>query len=63
MTFDSWKATNPDDETLGPEPPPCMRPTKPGEAYKHARYPSGWCVACGAAPEQGCRYRDDEEVE
>lgn len=32
--------------------PPCERPLEPG--HVHPRYPSGWCVACGAAPEEGC---------
>lgn len=32
--------------------PPCERPVAFGQ--NHPRYPSGWCVACGAAPEEGC---------
>lgn len=30
--------------------PPCERPV--AAAHLHPRYPSGWCVACGAAPEE-----------
>lgn len=33
--------------------PPCERPVT--SARDNPRYPSGWCVACGAAPEEGCR--------
>lgn len=33
---------------------PCERPVAPGQVHLHPRYPSGWCVACGAAPEEGC---------
>lgn len=32
--------------------PPCERPVALGQ--NHPRFPSGWCVACGAAPEGGC---------
>ena len=32
--------------------PPCERPVALGQ--NHPRYPSGWCVACGEAPEEGC---------
>lgn len=32
--------------------PPCEQPVAFGE--NHPRFPSGWCVACGAAPEEGC---------
>lgn len=32
---------------------PCERAVAPGQ--NHPRYPSGWCVACGAAPEESCR--------
>jgi hypothetical protein len=61
MNYDNWKTTNPDDETLGPEPPPCQRPVEAGGVHKHPRYPSGYCVVCGALPEQGCQFHDKEE--
>lgn len=32
---------------------PCELPVT--HAHQHPRYPSGRCVTCGAAPEEGCR--------
>lgn len=52
--YDTWKATNPADEFLGPEPPPCTRDCP--------HYPSSYryCAACGAAPGQPCQWFEDE---
>ncbi len=41
-----------EDEARRMRLPPCERPMVLGQI--HPRYPSGWCVACGAAPEEGC---------
>jgi hypothetical protein len=54
MTYDTWKTTNPDDEFLGPELPPCE--WKYAHKDDHPRSPSGWCVICAAPPESGCRH-------
>jgi hypothetical protein len=54
MTYDHWKTTNPVDEYLGPEPPPCER-SYAGRMHQHPRYPSGHCVECGADSHQGCK--------
>jgi len=59
MTYDTWKATNPDDEWLGPEPPPCERPTRWGRSYEHPRFPSGYCTVCGAEAHQACKYYEE----
>ena len=56
MTYDNWKTTDPADQFLGPEPPPCELFHGPGRMHLHPRYPSGRCVACGAEPHQGCQY-------
>ncbi len=53
--YDRWKATNPDDETLGQEPPPCER-NYAGRIHKHPRFPSGYCVACRADAHEGCKH-------
>jgi hypothetical protein len=45
-------------EEAGPEPPPCERHYGPGRIHLHPRYPSGWCVECGAPPECACRARE-----
>ena len=55
MGYDTWKATNPADEFLGPEPPPCQR-NYPRGPYEHPRYPSGDCSVCGALCTQGCKH-------
>lgn len=41
------------EEEDDPPLPPCEQPVPPGG--QHPRFPSGWCVVCGAAPEEGCR--------
>lgn len=56
MTYDHWKTTNPEDEFLGPEPPPCERGYPVGSIHKHPRYPSGHCVECGAEAHEGCKH-------
>lgn len=52
MTYDTWKTTNPDDESLG-EPPPCERGWP---AFYHPRYPSGDCTICGALCTEDCKH-------
>lgn len=54
MTYDNWKTTNPDDERLGLEPPPCERPVPRFQQHMHPRFPSGYCVVCAAEAHQGC---------
>jgi hypothetical protein len=41
------------------EVPPCEQPVE--AAFQHPRFPSGWCVICGAAPEAGCSYRGESD--
>jgi len=54
MSYDNWKATNPADAELGPEPPPCEW-NYAGRIHQHPRYPSGHCVECGAEAHEGCK--------
>lgn len=54
MNYDNWKTTNPEDEWLGPEPPPCERGYKP--IHNHPRWPSGDCIICGALCTQSCKH-------
>jgi hypothetical protein len=54
MTYDHWKTTNPADDELGPEPPPCER-SYAGRTNQHPRFPSGYCVECGAEAHEGCK--------
>ena len=49
-----WKTTNRDDETIGPEPPPCEWDYA-GRMHLHPRYASGFCVECGAEAHEGCK--------
>jgi len=49
-------------EEYGPEPPPCEL-SYAGRVHQHPRYPSGVCSACGALPEQTCRWGDRAEHE
>jgi hypothetical protein len=44
VTYDHWKTTNPDDEWIGPEPPPCL-PQRTSRG--------NYCADCGA-PEGEC---------
>ena len=47
-------------EFYGPEPPPCER-CYASRIWQHPRYPSGWCEACGAAPEESCKWHDESD--
>jgi hypothetical protein len=40
-------------EEAGPEPPPCE---KVYTMRYHPRFPSGYCVECGAGPEESCKH-------
>lgn len=42
------------DELNGPEPPPCER-SYAGRIHQHPRFPSGYCVECGAEAHEGCK--------
>jgi len=55
VTYDSWKATNPADEFLGPEPPPCQL-NYAGRVNQHPRFQSGDCSVCGALCTEGCKH-------
>lgn len=55
MTYDTWKMTNPADEFLGSEPPPCER-NYVGRIHQHPRFPSGFCVECHAEAHQSCKH-------
>ena len=59
MTYDQWKTTNPEDEFLGPAPPPCER-SYAGHVHDHPRFPSGDCTACGALCTEGCKHSNYE---
>ena len=48
MSYDSWKTRNPDDETLGPEPPPCYE-----QGSERRRV--GICDICGAGNFEVCK--------
>ena len=61
--YDAWKATDSADEFLGPEPPPCEMPIPRYEQHRHPRYPSGFCVVCGAQAHEGCKWPGAEEWE
>lgn len=41
-------------------PAPCERPVELGQ--RHPRFPSGWCVECGATPEGGCLHETDQAM-
>lgn len=55
MTYDNWKAQEPDDEWLYSPPPPCEQ-NYTGRLRHHPRYPSGYCVICGAEAHEGCKH-------
>lgn len=38
------------------EPPPCERGYPLGGAQQHPRFPSGYCVICGAEAHEGCKH-------
>jgi hypothetical protein len=61
--YDSWKTHDPADDELGPEPPPCERPFPPHMPEQHCRYPSGFCVECGAEAHQRCKHENHLEYE
>ena len=54
MSYDDWKTTDPLDEFLGPEPPPCELSYR--RSSDHPRFPSGYCIICGAEAHEGCRH-------
>jgi hypothetical protein len=52
MTYDNWKATNPADESLGPEP---FDPIAEGKLVLDAE-----AIECGICPVCGCEISADE---
>lgn len=44
MSYDHWKTTNPADDELGPEPPPCWNALRVSASNR--------CVDCDAPPGQ-----------
>jgi len=61
MSYDTWRTTNPADEFLGPEPPPCERGY--AQSHQHPRFPSGDCVVCGALCTEGCKHELADDYE